>query len=908
MNASPEQDALSARWTLEGRIPLSGVADGAEWCRARSVATGEGVVLFIVRGEAALEAADAVRRAYLVEDPRLLPVQEIVVLDDPREDSEGGEDSAADGGPSDEGAADEGPTTVVQYPLPPAPPLAALLGSGPLHPETARAIIGEAAQGLEAARRRGVRHQFLDSNRVFVDTRSGAVTVLGVGVEAAAHPGLDRSRETASFQDTAALVALLYRALTGRTPQPGEDGVVPRPSTVVDIDIPADLDLLCELVLNETDEDVPETTRGLIEALEPWQSIPVTLEAYPRGGRSAGTGTGAAAAAASAAGSAEEGAVAQEPAGEQAGVDEAGVDEAESLPEDDTVARPVGATDGSDAEASADDEDPVDEQAREHSAAASEKLPEDDTVARPVAGAVAGAAAGAGVAGAAAVAAQDAHGEGGDAAASSAASAPSSSDAPESDPTPTATTSAPTTSAAAAETSREAKALVDDLHLNEKRSTSPFPGRLDIVAPVAPVEPGPAHEPADEAGSAEGAPGAGTQSPSAAPAAAGAALAGGAAAGGAVAGGAAAGGAAADEDAIPSATSGTQWTLSPARAPQGTDGRAEQPPSAARAETATADHSAPTPDAEELAGAVGADDPSADDSATVPVAVSGRTVPMAQVDEDRPIVVQGRRTSLLDDAPEESTVPLSRGSLLRDVVGVAVDADDPDTFTMGPRDEDKRSLQSQWIIVGGVIVVMFALVFAITAVTRDLREIVSDPLATSQAETTEPPAEEDTGEAPVEPTPTDTETPELPAPEVSGIELFAQGSDNPPDNADQLDRMTDGDPATFWSTQHYASPDYGGLKEGVGVRIDFAEPSQLTTVTVTTARNNGGTLELRAVNDDGSLGDVLDSGELVGDGEMLLQPDEPVDASAVALYIPELPADSNEAGRFRARIAEIRVE
>ena len=27
MNASPEQDALSARWTLEGRIPLSGVAD-----------------------------------------------------------------------------------------------------------------------------------------------------------------------------------------------------------------------------------------------------------------------------------------------------------------------------------------------------------------------------------------------------------------------------------------------------------------------------------------------------------------------------------------------------------------------------------------------------------------------------------------------------------------------------------------------------------------------------------------------------------------------------------------------------------------------------------------------------------------------------------------------------------------
>ena len=35
-------------------------------------------------------------------------------------------------------------------------------------------------------------------------------------------------------------------------------------------------------MLNESADDIPETTRGLIEALEPWQSIPVTLEAYPR--------------------------------------------------------------------------------------------------------------------------------------------------------------------------------------------------------------------------------------------------------------------------------------------------------------------------------------------------------------------------------------------------------------------------------------------------------------------------------------------------------------------------------------------------------------------------------------------------------------------------------------------------
>src|SRR5699024_7763342 len=113
------------------------------------------------------------------------------------------------------------------------------------------------------------------------------VVLLGIGVEAAAHPGLDRSREIASFQDTVALVALLYRALTGRSPRPDATGHVPRPSTLVDSEIPQDLDLLCDLVLNESTEDIPETTRGLIEALEPWQSIPVTLEAYSRAGTAA---------------------------------------------------------------------------------------------------------------------------------------------------------------------------------------------------------------------------------------------------------------------------------------------------------------------------------------------------------------------------------------------------------------------------------------------------------------------------------------------------------------------------------------------------------------------------------------------------------------------------------------------
>src|SRR5699024_12567941 len=102
-------------------------------------------------------------------------------------------------------------------------------------------------------------------------------------------------------------------------------------------------------------------------------------------------------------------------------------------------------------------------------------------------------------------------------------------------------------------------------------------------------------------------------------------------------------------------------------------------------------------------------------------------------------------------------------------------------------------------------------------------------------------------------------------PEIEDVELFVEDSDRDPDHTDLQDRLADGDPSTYWSTKHYGSPDYGGLKGGVGMHLHFAETSTFSSVTVTTALNNGGTIELRALNDDGSLGDVLASGAFVAD-------------------------------------------
>ena len=839
MDTNSHLDALRSRWTLEGRIPLSGVAEGASWHRARTVASGEDVALLVVHGPAALEAADAVRRAYLVEDPRLVPVREIVVLDDPREES------------GTDGTAGE-PTTVVEYPLPTSPPLAALLADGPLHPETARAVIGEAATGLEVARRRGLRHQLLDSNRVFVDTASGTVSVLGVGVEAAAHTDLDRSREIASFQDTRALVALLFRALTGRSPRPGADGTIPRPSALRAEGappIPEDLDLLCELVLGDSSEEGPETTRDLVEALEPWQSIPVTLEAY------AGRGATPAASARDAAPSAPVVVPGRETS----------VSAGSAAPVADGEEAPTSDPTGPDRAAA----DPATESFEPLPADGG--LPEEDTAVDPENPGV-----------------------------------------PESSvPAEEQETTAAASSSAAED---EAKALVQELHLDERRSASAFPGHLDVAAPA----PRTAETETDTEGTATAGAGSATEQDAAAahdtaPLAAGAGAAGAATVGAAAAVAAAApsGPSSPAEASAPSAPTSPSTPVSPstpADAPGTSAPEAAETgvaPAAAEPGTAALPAAAGATASTALTPATHHRHGSASSAAegTGPLPVSGRTESLAPVDSG-PIVVRGRDRSALESEVPEETVPASRSSLLREVVGVAVDADDPHTWGLGPAQPAARSRQSQWILLGAVLLVIIAMVFAITSITSGLRQRIENPLNTQPVATatTAAPSEEASPTAEEEsPSPTAT----LPAPAVTGVEEFNSST---LDHPEQASRITDGDTGTFWSTKLYTSSDFGGIKDGTGIKLTFAEESTITKVTVTTARNTGGTIELHAVNADGSLRDVAATAQFNGDGEAVLTPQEPLEADAAALWIPDLPQDSVETDRYRGRIAEVRVE
>src|SRR5690625_4153471 len=69
---------------------------------------------------------------------------------------------------------------------------------------------------------------------------------------------------------------------------------------------------------------------------------------------------------------------------------------------------------------------------------------------------------------------------------------------------------------------------------------------------------------------------------------------------------------------------------------------------------------------------------------------------------------------------------------------------------MGASQPEQRSRQSQWILLGAVLVVIVALVFAVSTITSGLRERVENPLNTEPVASAPATEEETTDEEPTE--------------------------------------------------------------------------------------------------------------------------------------------------------------
>jgi serine/threonine-protein kinase len=82
------------------------------------------------------------------------------------------------------------------------------------------------------------------------------------------------------------------------------------------------------------------------------------------------------------------------------------------------------------------------------------------------------------------------------------------------------------------------------------------------------------------------------------------------------------------------------------------------------------------------------------------------------------------------------------------------------------------------------------------------------------------------------------------------VHLRAVAAYDPPpgdgtEHDELLARATDGNPDTYWETEHYASQAFGGLKDGVGIVLDAGKPVRLGRVTIRTD-TPGFTAEIKA--------------------------------------------------------------
>ncbi|GAB3562578.1 hypothetical protein [Spelaeicoccus albus] len=255
-------------------VALSGVTQGAvignrykvssrpaEWiadspapgttCLADDEILGRQVMLFAIAGGSGPDLLDAARRAALLADERVPRILDVGV---------------------------DGDLVYVITEHPDTFPLSELLRSGPLRPDQARAVIGEASEALAAADARGLHHTRLTPSMLGIDG-SGGVHLTGVAIDVAAAGSEVPGAGEASHADALGLVSLLYAALTARWPdtdgvdrlQPAETrgGAIAPPAEVVS-GVPNDLDSLAAAVFSGND-DGPRTPKEVSKYLGPWE-------------------------------------------------------------------------------------------------------------------------------------------------------------------------------------------------------------------------------------------------------------------------------------------------------------------------------------------------------------------------------------------------------------------------------------------------------------------------------------------------------------------------------------------------------------------------------------------------------------------------------------------------------------
>jgi eukaryotic-like serine/threonine-protein kinase len=139
---------------------------------------------------------------------------------------------------------------------------------------------------------------------------------------------------------------------------------------------------------------------------------------------------------------------------------------------------------------------------------------------------------------------------------------------------------------------------------------------------------------------------------------------------------------------------------------------------------------------------------------------------------------------------------------------------------------------------------------------------------------------------------------------VSG-KVFDPLGDGEPENDKNIPLAYDGDPSTSWSTLEYrGSPNFGNLKDGVGIVLDLGGSQALSGVTISTT-TPGAKVEVRTADQPAdSLDGFKTAARATLDATSDVTFDKPVKARFVLIWITSLvPSDNG----FSADISEVAV-
>ena len=126
------------------------------------------------------------------------------------------------------------------------------------------------------------------------------------------------------------------------------------------------------------------------------------------------------------------------------------------------------------------------------------------------------------------------------------------------------------------------------------------------------------------------------------------------------------------------------------------------------------------------------------------------------------------------------------------------------------------------------------------------------------------------------------------------------------DNPQLAALAVSGNPATPWSSQWYATPQFGNLKTGTGLLLDMGHPVTVSSVRLSLVSRSGADLELRAGAKPVPAWLTQVATASNAGGTVQFRPSAPVHARYLLIWFTKLPPDS--AGTYQASVYKITVE